>query len=98
MRKRIRLTESDLYRIVAESVKRIIREDGEGAIGGGGATNTCGLGAGGSYPYYDAPVNAGRPMRRGFYDPAMSRKKLTTKHADEEGSDEVNKRNPKKNK
>lgn len=92
MRRRIRLTESDIHRMVMESVRRIIREEGEGAMGGGGATNTCGLGADGSYPYYDAPVNKGKPITRGFWRPATNRDNLTTKHADEEGTDEVNKR------
>jgi len=92
MKRRIKLTESDIHRMVMESVRRIIREEGEGAMGGGGATNTCGLGNDGSYPYYDAPMSKGKPITRGFYAPAMGRKNMTTKHADEEGTDEVNKR------
>jgi hypothetical protein len=32
----IRLTESDLHRIVKEAVNRILREDGEAAMGDGG--------------------------------------------------------------
>lgn len=104
MRKRIRLTENDLYRIVAESVRKIMNEGGEGATGGSvaaggdGASNASGLGVDGSYPYYDAPVNAGKPINRKFFEPTTSRPigKMTTKQADEETSNEVNKRNSKR--
>ena len=36
MKQIIRLTESDLHRIVKEAVNRIIAEDGEGGMGSGG--------------------------------------------------------------
>jgi hypothetical protein len=36
MKQVIRLTESDLHRIVKEAVNRIIAEDGEGGMGSGG--------------------------------------------------------------
>ena len=41
MRQIIRLTESDLHRIVKEAVNKILSEDGE--AGGGGATNAAGV-------------------------------------------------------
>jgi hypothetical protein len=36
MKKIIRLTESDLHRIVKEAVNKILSEDGEGGMGSGG--------------------------------------------------------------
>ena len=65
MKRIIRLTESDLHRIVRESVRRIITEEGEGgAMGGGfagGASSDVGLNANGTgdpsmgvaYPFGD---------------------------------------------
>ena len=47
MRKIIRLTESELHKIINEAVVRILNEEGEGAMGGG-ATSDAGLNANGS--------------------------------------------------
>ena len=74
MRKQlIRLTESDLHKIIRESVKRILKEEGVG----GGATNCagamqtgCGNAAPGTNPeagQYTVPF--GKVQRRKIYQP-----------------------------
>lgn len=99
MKKIIRITESELRSIIAESVKRIIKEDGEGAIGGGAA-----MGSGFATPgatsdsvdrmgQYDVPF--GKPIKKngegkGFYEPALDRKggknhSISMNHMDEGG-------------
>jgi len=76
MKKIIRLTESDLHRIIKESVYRILKEDGE--AGGGGATNAAGvMQGGGTNPgagQYDVPAFGGKPNKKkadGFGEPIM---------------------------
>ena len=67
MKKLIRLTESDLHRIVKETVYRIISEDGA-AAGGGGATNAAGvMQGGGTNPgagTYDVPAFGGKSKKK----------------------------------
>ena len=68
MKQIIRLTESDLHRLIKESVLRILAEDGE--AGGGGATNAAGvMQGGGTNPgagQYDVPAFGGkRPKKVG---------------------------------
>ena len=77
MKKIIRLTESDLHRIIKESVYRILKEDG-GAAGGGGATNAAGvMQGGGTNPgagQYDVPAFGGKTNKKkadGFGEPIM---------------------------
>lgn len=80
MKKIIRLTESDLHRIIRESVNRILAEDGE--IGGGGATNAAGtMQGGGTNPgagTYDVPAFAGKSKKKvggnAFSEPIMRQK------------------------
>ena len=76
MKKIIRLTESDLHRIIKESVYRILKEDGE--AGGGGATNAAGvMQGGGTNPgagQYDVPAFGGKTNKKkadGFGEPIM---------------------------
>ena len=76
MKKIIRLTESDLHRIIKESVYRILKEDGE--AGGGGATNAAGvMQGGGTNPgagTYDVPAFGGKTNKKkadGFGEPIM---------------------------
>lgn len=70
MKKIIRLTESDLHRMIIESIHNILSEDGEGA-GGGGATNAAGVMQGGgtnpSAGQYDVPF--GGIVRKKGYSP-----------------------------
>jgi len=77
MKKIIRLTESDLHRIIKESVYRILKEDGA-AAGGGGATNAAGvMQGGGTNPgagQYDVPAFGGKTNKKkadGFGEPIM---------------------------
>ena len=80
MKKIIRLTESDLHRIIKESVYRILKEDGE--AGGGGATNAAGvMQGGGTNPgagTYDAPAFGGKNKKKvggnAFSEPIMRQK------------------------
>jgi len=80
MKKIIRLTESDLHRIVKEAVETIIREEGE--AGGGGATNAAGvMQGGGTNPgagTYDAPAFGGKNKKKvggnAFSEPIMRQK------------------------
>ena len=69
MKKVIRLTESDLYRIVRESIREIIKEDG-GATSCAGAMQTgCGSAPQGSNPeagQYTVPF--GSVQRRKIYN------------------------------
>jgi hypothetical protein len=62
MKRIIRLTESDLHRLIRESVLNILAEDGE--AGGGGATNAAGvMQGGGTNPgagQYDVPAFGGK--------------------------------------
>jgi hypothetical protein len=78
MSKLIRLTESDLHRIVKEAVETIIREEGE--AGGGGATNAAGvMQGGGTNPgagTYDVPAFGGKTNKKkvggnAFSEPIM---------------------------
>lgn len=76
MKKIIRLTESDLHKIIKESVYRILKEDG--AAGGGGATNAAGvMQGGGTNPgagQYDVPAFGGKTNKKkadGFGEPIM---------------------------
>ena len=66
MKQIIRLTESDLHKMVMEAVNKILAEDGE--IGGGGATNAAGvMQGGGTNPgagTYDAPAFAGKNKKK----------------------------------
>ncbi len=76
----IRLTESDLHRIVKEAVNRILTEDGE--AGGGGATNAAGvMQGGGTNPgagQYDVPAIAKKKKEpvggNAFSEPIMRQK------------------------
>lgn len=80
MKKIIRLTESDLHRIVKEAVETIIREEGE--AGGGGATNAAGvMQGGGTNPgagTYDVPAFGGKTNKKKvggpFNEPIMRQK------------------------
>ena len=80
MKKLIRLTESDLHRIVKEAVETIIREEGE--AGGGGATNAAGvMQGGGTNPgagTYDVPAFGGKNKKKvggnAFSEPIMRQK------------------------
>ena len=80
MKKIIRLTESDLHRIVKEAVDKILQEDGE--AGGGGATNAAGvMQGGGTNPgagTYDAPAFGGKNKKKvggnAFSEPIMRQK------------------------
>ena len=67
MRQIIRLTESDLHRIVKEAVDKILSEDGM-AAGGGGATNAAGvMQGGGTNPgagQYDVPAFGGKKPKK----------------------------------
>ena len=78
MKKLIRLTESDLHRIIRETVETIIREEGE--AGGGGATNAAGvMQGGGTNPgagTYDVPAFGGKVNKKkvggnAFSEPIM---------------------------
>lgn len=79
MNKIIRLTESDLHRMVVEAVNKILQEDGEGAIGGGGATNCVGINVGGAEGqaknHIDASPFKKKKKNGGFLDGALDRSK-----------------------
>lgn len=80
MKRIIRLTESDLHRIVRESVRRIITEEGEGgAMGGGfagGASSDAGLNANGTGdPSMGVTYPFGGIMRRSGYNSHKNKKK-----------------------
>lgn len=81
MKKVIRITESELYNIINNAVKRCIEEDGSAAIGGGsfnGATNANISAA----AMYDAPAGF---VKKG--DPTLSRnrkKGISTNHMSDE--------------
>jgi hypothetical protein len=66
MKQIIRLTESDLHKMVMEAVNKILAEDGE--IGGGGATNCVGINVGGAAGqaknHIDAPAFAGKNKKK----------------------------------
>ena len=90
--KRIRLTEEDLHRIVREAYKRAMKslnEEGEAA----GATNASQSGE------FTTPFG---PINRRAYATTAKRSHdfeegtMTTQQADNEGTDEVNKRSKKK--
>lgn len=80
MKSIIRLTESDLHRIVKEAIDKILQEDGE--AGGGGATNAAGvMQGGGTNPgagTYDAPAFGGKSKKKvggnAFSEPIMRQK------------------------
>lgn len=84
MKQIIRLTESDLHRIVKESVQRILSEDGEGGFAGGGDVS---LGSGGNTPggatstptvprdqNGDQTFGMAYPMKGKKKDPSLGRK------------------------
>lgn len=77
MKKIIRLTESDLHRIIENAVRRIIKEEGEGAaIGGGGATNCVGINVGGAAGQAKNHIDAnalGNKKKKGFLDDTLDR-------------------------
>lgn len=66
MKQIIRLTESDLHKMVMEAVNKILAEDGE--IGGGGATNCVGINVGGAAGqaknHIDAPAFGGKNKKK----------------------------------
>ena len=66
MKQIIRLTESDLHKMVMEAVNKILSEDGE--IGGGGATNCVGINVGGAAGqaknHIDAPAFGGKNKKK----------------------------------
>lgn len=66
MKKVIRLTESELNKIIDLSVRMALFEDGE--IGGGGATNCTGINVGGalgqSKNHIDAAPFSNKPLRQ----------------------------------
>lgn len=64
MKKVIRLTESELHKIIRETVKRIIREDG---VMGGGATAGATSASADRVGAYDVPFGA--VQRRKGYSP-----------------------------
>ena len=72
MKKLIRLTESDLHRIIMESVNRILAEDGEGGGFAGGANTTFGVNADGSA---DSTFGISYPYGGKKKDPTLSRPK-----------------------
>ena len=82
MKKIIRLTESDLHRIVKEAVETIIREEGE--AGGGGATNAAGvMQGGGTNPgagTYDVPAFGGKTNKKKVGGNAFSEPIMRQKH------------------
>lgn len=87
--KRIRLTEEDLHKIVREAYKRAMKslnEEGEAA----GATNAS---QSGQFTTPLGPIN-----RRNIYAPTAKRSHdfgkgtMTTQQAEDEGTNEVNKR------
>lgn len=68
MAKVIRITESDIHNMVMNVVESILSEDGEGAMGTGGATS-CGnvMQGGGSNPsagQYDVPFQADKETKK----------------------------------
>ena len=81
MKQIIRLTESDLHRIVRESIQKILREDGEaGAMGDGGGM-TLNFGGGNSYEPGGSTTTTTVPRERegdqtfGMAYPMKSKKK-----------------------
>ena len=82
MKKIIRLTESDLHRIVKEAVETIIREEGE--AGGGGATNAASvMQGGGTNPgagTYDVPAFGGKTNKKKVGGNAFSEPIMRQKH------------------
>lgn len=84
----IRLTEADLHNIIRDSVMRIIKEEGEG-----GAT-ACGnvMQGGGSNPsagQYDVPFGADKATSKRSKN--FKNGSMTMQHADNEGTDVINK-------
>ena len=82
MKQIIRLTESDLHRIISESVKRILSEDGEGGIVGGAAANGSGFMNGAnnaqtsSKAQFDVPFG-GVQRRKGYSPKGKNSSKMT---------------------
>ena len=80
MKRIIRLTESDLHKLISEAVHNILSEDGE--AGGGGATNAAGvMQGGGTNPgagQYDVPAFGGKRKKKvggdAFSEPIMRQK------------------------
>lgn len=77
MKKLYTLTENDLHKLVERVTKRIVSEMDGGMGGGATSTMTVGMSAGngnGNGYEYDAPVNAGEPIRRNFWTAGNSEK------------------------
>lgn len=75
MKKLYTLTENDLHKLVERVTKRIVSEMDGGMGGGATSTMTVGMSAGNGNGYeYDAPVNAGEPIRRNFWTAGNSEK------------------------
>ena len=71
MKQIIRLTESDLHRIVKEAVNKILSEDGEAGVGfSPGANTTFGLNADGSA---DSTFGISYPYGGKKKDPSLTR-------------------------
>lgn len=78
---KVRITESDLHRMITESVHKILSEM-EGA-GGGGATNAAGVmqGGGGNPEAGQYTVPFGKVQRRKGYSPKGNAKGDVTKQS-----------------
>lgn len=86
MKQIIRLTESDLHRIVRESIQKILREDGEAGAGfgdanGSGIESSVTPGASSDSEDRNGQVlkGSGVVRRKGFMDDALDHKNMIKK-------------------